>query len=663
MAARGSHAHCSISCFSAASSGSRGDLARQLPHGGTELGGPADLIPFPERDRTGNAGRGGDEHAIARDLLDPPRARAEQEDLPLARLVDHLLVELADATRAVHEEDAEEAAVGDRARVRDRDADRALARAHRSLDSIPHEPGAQLGELVRRVAPREQVEHPVELAAREVAVGVGAQHQGVQLVDGDRALGAGGHELLGEHVERVLGDARLLDQPELHAARDDGALEQVAAELGEDPSARGLADLVSGAPDALHAARDRAGRLDLADEVDRAHVDAELERGGGHETGQVAGLQRLLDLAACLARERAVVRAGDRRLGELVQPQREPLGEPPAVDEDQRRAVRAHELEQLGVDRGPDRAGAAVGRALHVCERARQARPGVSAVAEVGEILDRHAHLEVELLAHAGVDDRDRPIAADEARDLLERALGGRQRDALGLVVADRREPLEREREVRAALGRGHRVHLVDDHRADISQDRTLARGQHQEQALGRRDQDVRRAAGHAPARVGGGVAGAHRHLDVAQLLARGGGHRADAGERRAQVALDVVVQSLERREVEQCGTAARRALLAEQAIEAGEEGRERLAATRRGAHEHVLAPRDGRPGARLCGRRRAERLLEPAACGNAERGCGRDVRGHLCTVAGATRARLVSCRCSRTRAARWPSHRRPLRA
>ena len=60
-------------------------------------------------------------------------------------------------------------------------------------------------------------------------------------------------------------------------------------------------------------------------------------------------------------------------------------------------------------------------------------------------------------------------VAADEARDLLERALGGRERDALRVGVAEVGEALERERQVRAALGRGHGVHLVDDHRLDAA--------------------------------------------------------------------------------------------------------------------------------------------------------------------------------------------------
>ena len=63
---------------------------------------------------------------------------------------------------------------------------------------------------------------------------------------------------------------------------------------------RALADLahaVAGAADALQPARDRARRLDQQHEVDRAHVDAELERAGRDDAAQRRRLERLLDLA------------------------------------------------------------------------------------------------------------------------------------------------------------------------------------------------------------------------------------------------------------------------------------------------------------------------------------------------------------------------------
>ena len=71
------------------------------------LGLPADPIAFQNGATPGTPGG----EKLARDLaLSPRSARStpEKERLPLAGLVDHLLVELADTTTTVCEEDAEE---------------------------------------------------------------------------------------------------------------------------------------------------------------------------------------------------------------------------------------------------------------------------------------------------------------------------------------------------------------------------------------------------------------------------------------------------------------------------------------------------------------------------------------------------------------------------
>ena len=234
-------------------------------------------------------------------------------------------------------------------------------------------------------------------------------------------------QVLGEHVERVLRDRRLLDLPFAHAPRDHRALEQVAAVFGEDPAFGGLADAVAGAADPLQAAGDRLRRLDLDDEVDGAHVDAELERGGRDQAGQLARLQHLLDQGPLLVGERAVVGAGDfdflerlagvgvagagglfvaavlgRRqlpfvfaVGELVQPFGEALGSAPVVDEDDRRGVFLDQLQQLRVDRRPDRA--------HMSARldfARLRRPVLARIGRrprIRHVIDRHDDLDVEV--------------------------------------------------------------------------------------------------------------------------------------------------------------------------------------------------------------------------------------------------------------------------
>ena len=163
-------------------------------------------------------------------------------------------------------------------------------------------------------------------------------------------------------------------RPFVHAPGDDGALEQIAAELGEDAPDADLADAVAGAADALQAAGDGLGRLDLQDEVDGAHVDAELERAGGHEAGQ---LPPAFSSSSTLVRSsrasepwwaRAIspVSPPSSPWGELVETQGDPLGGAAVVDEHDRGGVLAHEPQQLGVDGGPDRVagGLAAGHRL-----------------------------------------------------------------------------------------------------------------------------------------------------------------------------------------------------------------------------------------------------------------------------------------------------------
>ncbi len=99
----------------------------------------------------------------------------------------------------------------------------------------------------------------------------------------------------------------------------------------------------------------------------------------------------------------------------------------------------------------------------------------VDHLAQLPHVLDRHDHLHLERLAHAGVDDGDRArltgrlVAAEEAGHLLQRTLGGRQADALRRPVRQFLQPFQRQHQVRAALGGGERVDLVDDHRLDVA--------------------------------------------------------------------------------------------------------------------------------------------------------------------------------------------------
>ena len=152
-----------------------------------------------------------------------------------------------------------------------------------------------------------------------------------------------------------------------------------------------------------------------------------------------------------------------------------------------------------------------------------------------------------------------------------------------------------------AALRAGDGVHLVDDHRLDAAQHLAALRGEQEVERLGRRDQDVRRRAQHLAALALIRVAGAHADRQ----------RRAEPRERAAQVALDVVVERLQRRDVEQPQSLARPRV---EPVDPGQERRQRLARAGRRLHEDVRAGRDHGPGGLLRGRRAGERPLEPGA-------------------------------------------------
>ncbi len=105
--------------------------------------------------------------------------------------------------------------------------------------------------------------------------------------------------------------------------------------------------------DALHAGRDRPGGSDLAHQIDRPDVDAELERGRRDERPQRAGLQLMFGDEPRLSRQAAVM-CRDRV---VAQPLREivgdAFGQAPRVDENQGRSMLARKGRQPVIDLVP----------------------------------------------------------------------------------------------------------------------------------------------------------------------------------------------------------------------------------------------------------------------------------------------------------------------
>ena len=292
--------------------GHRSDLAGEGADGGTELGGASEGVAGPERQAPGLARRGGDEHPVVGDVLDAPARRAEGEDVTDPGLVDHLLVELAHPGGLLtDQEDAEQPAVGDRAAARHREALGARTAGELAGDPVPHQARSQLGELVAGVATGEEVQRRVVRAAREGGEGRGPSYDVEELVRLPGVHRGGCHHLLGEYIERAGRHVQRLDAARPHPFHRHRGGHEIATVLGEENTTRHLADLVARAADPLQRAGHRRRRLDLDDEVDSTHVDAELEAAGRDDARKPTPLEVVLDDRPLLLGDRPVVGACD----------------------------------------------------------------------------------------------------------------------------------------------------------------------------------------------------------------------------------------------------------------------------------------------------------------------------------------------------------------
>ena len=277
--------------------------------------------------------------------------------------------------------------------------------------------------VTRRESFRDHAHDGIEALAREPGVRPGTAHEIEELRLVPLAARGLGDDLLREHVERRGDDVQRVELAAPDAIEQRRALDQLVARLREETRLRDAADRVAGAPGALQEGGDRARRAELADEVDVADVESELERCGGDEHLEIAALQSLLRVEPDLLGEAAVVR-GHRFLAEpLAEVARGALGHAPGVDEDERRPVHQRELGDPAVDLLP----------LVVRHHRRERRR-------------RQLEREIALLGVADVDDRAvgdavvrRAGADQEARDLVDRLLRRRQADA-----RSRRRPSDR---------------------------------------------------------------------------------------------------------------------------------------------------------------------------------------------------------------------------
>ncbi len=183
-------------------------------------------------------------------------------------------------------------------------------------------------------------------------------------------------------------------------------------------------------------------------------------------------------------------------------------------------------------------------------------------------------------------------------------------------------QPLERHREMRSALVPRKRVQLIDN---NVSHRRELGakprRGEQQEQRLGCGNKDLRRPLEHRAALARRSIAGAQAGANHAEIDSGGSADLANAVERLIEVQSNIVSKSFEWRDVEDGDRVGKSAAfgLAHKTVDRPHESRERLAAARGRAQEHVVARARARganyrPSEFLRARGTAEAPREPLA-------------------------------------------------
>jgi len=410
---------------------------------------------------------------------------------------------------------------------------------------------------------------------------------------------AASYDLLRQHIERSLGKNQAVEFAQANRPHQHGAFRQIVARGDKESSFGDGAAPVARPPHPLQSNRNRTRRTDVAHQVHRSDVNAKFQRSGRHQNFYLTFFQLSLRFQAQLARQTPVMRRHVFLAQPLAQLMSNALGEPPRIHEHERRAVRIHQLYDALVNLVP-----------HLVRRDRP---------QFGR---RNLDSKIQRALMAYVDDhRIGPsflrigTAREEMRDFFDRLLGRRKPDAYRRAHGQRFQPLQRKRQMHAALVVGHGVNFVHNHGLDIAQDgAALLRRQQDVERLGRSDQNVRRTLQHEAAVFHQSVARPHRRADLRHQQPAFSRHLQNFSQRDFEIFLDVVAEGLERRNVENFGPVAKfaRQGLAHQPVNASEEGGEGFARSGGSRDQRGVAGQNVGPALLLRFGRRGEMRGEP---------------------------------------------------
>ena len=200
---------------------------------------------------------------------------------------------------------------------------------------------------------REHLDDIVKSRSFQIAIGVSPANEIEKFVLAEFFAGRHRDDLLRQDIERRGGDLRAVQAPRANRPHQCRAFDQFVARRGKQTPFRHSSHPVPGAADALQRHGDRARRADLANQVDRPHIDAQLKRRRGDDRPRFSALELAFGLEAQRTRETAVVGEHDAFAEPLFEMMRDALGQPPRVDENESRAMSFDQRRDAVIDLGP----------------------------------------------------------------------------------------------------------------------------------------------------------------------------------------------------------------------------------------------------------------------------------------------------------------------
>ena len=289
------------------------------------------------------------------DLQHPPRRVAQLEDVAGDALDGEVLVQRADERVVGIEDHAIVGDLGNRAAGGHAPSSRAPRRPRST--ALTSSRWTSAARRPRRVAkPSAAIATTASKSLRvEIAVRPGAAHQREQLVLADTRRRPSRRRSAAPARRAARRAATIASRSPRRTERSSAAHSiRSSREVGNSRPLGMPAIVCPDRPDALEQRRDPVRRSDLADEIDVADVDAQLERRRRDERLERARFQPRLRVEALLLREAPVMRRHGLVAEPVAQVTRQALGHPPRVHEDERRPVCGDQRRQPVVVLLPD---------------------------------------------------------------------------------------------------------------------------------------------------------------------------------------------------------------------------------------------------------------------------------------------------------------------